>query len=261
MRFPHYDLFIIALGPLIALGLLVSSATARATGRIIRAAALDREMLGALGTNVSSLYTGMFVLAAFLAGLVGALVTPIKSVVPGMDVEIIIEAFIVVVIGGLGSLWGTLLGSLIYGLHSRLRHPDLPALLDLRRVRDHGRRADRAAVGPAGEAREVRRMPQAHPLDARAVPVAALIPVLGSRYYTFLATDIVIFAVFATSLNLLLGYTGLVSFGHAAYFGVGAYVCAHLHEGARHAVPAGLAARRRRRRAVRAQSSASSACA
>jgi branched-chain amino acid transport system permease protein len=50
--------------------------------------------------------------------------------------------------------------------------------------------------------------------------------VLGSRYYTFLATDVIIFAVFATSLNLLIGYTGLVSFGHAAYFGVGAYVCA-----------------------------------
>jgi len=56
--------------------------------------------------------------------------------------------------------------------------------------------------------------------------IAALIPVLGSRYYTFLATDIVIFAMFATSLNLLLGVTGLVPFGHAAYFGVGAYVCA-----------------------------------
>jgi branched-chain amino acid transport system permease protein len=115
VRFPHYDLFIIVLGPLIALGFwLFLNRTSY--GRIIRAAALDREMLGALGTNVSSLYTGMFVLAAFLAGLSGALVSPIKSVVPGMDIEIIIEAFIVVVIGGLGSLWGTLLGSLIYGL-------------------------------------------------------------------------------------------------------------------------------------------------
>jgi branched-chain amino acid transport system permease protein len=56
--------------------------------------------------------------------------------------------------------------------------------------------------------------------------IAALIPALGSRYYTFLATDIVIFAMFATSLNLLLGVTGLVPFGHAAYFGIGAYVCA-----------------------------------
>jgi branched-chain amino acid transport system permease protein len=115
VRFPHYDLLIILLGPLIALGFW-ALLNRTSYGRIIRAAALDREMLGALGTNVSSLYTGMFVLAAFLAGLSGALVSPIKSVVPGMDVEIIIEAFIVVVIGGLGSLWGTLLGSLIYGL-------------------------------------------------------------------------------------------------------------------------------------------------
>ena len=58
--------------------------------------------------------------------------------------------------------------------------------------------------------------------------LAALIPLLGSRYYSFVATDIIIFAMLATSLNLLLGSTGLVPFGHAAYFGVGAYVCAIL---------------------------------
>jgi branched-chain amino acid transport system permease protein len=56
--------------------------------------------------------------------------------------------------------------------------------------------------------------------------VAVTIPLLGSRFYTFLATDIVILALFAVSLNLLLGYTGLVSFGHAAYFAIGAYTCA-----------------------------------
>jgi branched-chain amino acid transport system permease protein len=115
VRMPHYDLLIIIIGFLIAFGFwLLLNRTSY--GRIIRAAALDREMLGALGTNVSWLYTGMFVLASFLAGLSGALVTPIKGIGPGMDVEIIIEAFIVVVIGGLGSLWGTLLGSLIYGM-------------------------------------------------------------------------------------------------------------------------------------------------
>ena len=68
------------------------------------------------------------------------------------------------------------------------------------------------------------------------------IPWLGSRYYTFLATDIVILALFATSLNLLLGSTGLVSFGHAAYFAIGAYACAILTKS--HGLPflAGLAA-------------------
>ena len=57
---------------------------------------------------------------------------------------------------------------------------------------------------------------------------AACVPLLGSRFYTYLATDIAIVALFAASLNLLLGYTGLVSFGDAAYFGIGAYTCAVL---------------------------------
>jgi len=57
----------------------------------------------------------MFALGAFLAGLGGALVTPVKTIVPGMDVEVIVEVFIIVVIGGLGSLWGTFLGAVIFG--------------------------------------------------------------------------------------------------------------------------------------------------
>jgi len=64
---------------------------------------------------VSRLYTGVFVIGSFMAGLAGGLVTPVKAIVPGMDVEIIVEAFIVVVIGGLGSFWGTFLGSIVYG--------------------------------------------------------------------------------------------------------------------------------------------------
>jgi branched-chain amino acid transport system permease protein len=111
---PHYNLFIMLFGPLVAV-LVWLMLTRTNPGRMVRAAALDREMLGALGANVGSLYTGMFALASFLAGLSGALVTPIQSIVPGMDVEIIVQAFIVVVIGGLGSFWGTFLGSVIYG--------------------------------------------------------------------------------------------------------------------------------------------------
>ena len=111
---PDYNLFIMVSGPVIAV-LVWLMLTRTTMGRMIRAAALDREMLGALGANVGWLYTGMFALASFLAGLSGALVTPIQSIVPGMDVEIIVQAFIVVVIGGLGSFWGTFLGSVIYG--------------------------------------------------------------------------------------------------------------------------------------------------
>ena len=72
-------------------------------------------MLSALGADVGPLYMVMFMVGSFLAGLGGALVTPVRSIVPGMDVEIIVEAFIVVVIGGLGSFWGTFLGALVFG--------------------------------------------------------------------------------------------------------------------------------------------------
>ncbi len=111
---PYYNLFILLLGPAIALGFWFALQRTR-VGRLIRAAALDRESLGALGVNVDALYTGVFVLASFLGGLGGALVTPVRTIVPGMDTEIIVEAFVVVVIGGLGSFWGTFLGALVYG--------------------------------------------------------------------------------------------------------------------------------------------------
>ncbi|MGA8379538.1 MAG: branched-chain amino acid ABC transporter permease [Stellaceae bacterium] len=111
---PYYNLFIMALGPAIAVGgwLVLTRSSA---GRMVRAASYDREMVGALGANVGAIYTGMFMASSFLAGLSGALVTPLQSIVPGMDVLIIVQAFIVVVIGGLGSFWGTFWGSVIYG--------------------------------------------------------------------------------------------------------------------------------------------------
>ena len=112
--FPEYNIFILILGPAIALLFWLILHRTR-WGRLIRAAALDREMLGSLGVNVSWLFTIVFSIGAWLAGLGGALVSPIAAIVPGMDVEIIINAFIVVVIGGLGSFWGTLLGALILG--------------------------------------------------------------------------------------------------------------------------------------------------
>lgn len=112
--FPKYNIFIIFLGPAIALLFWMILNKTR-WGRIIRAASLDREMLGSLGVNVNRLFTVVFMIGSWLAGLGGALVSPIAAIVPGMDVEIIIDAFIVVVIGGLGSFWGTLLGSVILG--------------------------------------------------------------------------------------------------------------------------------------------------
>jgi branched-chain amino acid transport system permease protein len=111
---PHYNLFILLLGPAIALAVWFVLQRTR-VGRFIRAAALDRETLGALGVNVDALYTWVFVIASFLGGLGGALISPMRATTPGMDTEIIVEAFVVVVIGGLGSFWGTFLGAIVYG--------------------------------------------------------------------------------------------------------------------------------------------------
>src|ERR687887_191285 len=102
---PTYNLFIILLGPAIALGFWLALQRTR-VGRYIRAAALDRETLGSLGVNVDALYTGVFVLASFLGGLGGALISPMRAPTPGMNAEIIVEAFVVVVIGGVGPVFG-----------------------------------------------------------------------------------------------------------------------------------------------------------
>jgi branched-chain amino acid transport system permease protein len=112
--FPTYNLFVLAVGPLVALGLWLLLQRTQ-FGRLVRAAANDREMVGMIGVNVSGLFTGVFVLGAWLGGLGGGLAAPIGAIFPGMDVEVIVESFIVVVVGGMGSLGGTLLGALIIG--------------------------------------------------------------------------------------------------------------------------------------------------
>jgi branched-subunit amino acid ABC-type transport system permease component len=113
--FPRYNLFILIIGPLVAIGLWLFSNKTK-VGKIARAAAVDREMVGAIGINVSWVFAFAFVLGCFLAGLGGALVSPMVSVSIGMDHDIIMEAFLIVTIGGLGNMWGALVGSLIFGL-------------------------------------------------------------------------------------------------------------------------------------------------
>ena len=114
--FPSYSIFVLLPCSLLTmLGLYLFLHRTR-LGRIIRAATQDREMLSALGVNVRLLYTGVFALGAWLGGLGGVIAAPMGAIYPGMDLDIIIDTFIVVVIGGLGSLGGTVIGSLIFGL-------------------------------------------------------------------------------------------------------------------------------------------------
>jgi branched-subunit amino acid ABC-type transport system permease component len=115
LPFPKYNLFLLVIGPLVAIGLWLFS-TRTKMGKIARAAAVDREMVGAIGINVSWVFAFAFVIGCLLAGLGGALVSPTISVTIGMDHNIIIEAFLIVTIGGLGNMWGAMVGSLIFGI-------------------------------------------------------------------------------------------------------------------------------------------------
>ncbi len=115
MPFPRYNLFLLIIGPLVAIGLWILTNKTK-IGKISRAAAVDREMVAAVGINVSWVFASVFIIGCFLAGLGGALVAPTQNITQGMDHSIIIEAFLIVIMGGLGNIWGALLGALIFGL-------------------------------------------------------------------------------------------------------------------------------------------------
>lgn len=113
--FPVYSLFLIAVGALTA-AILWFIMNHTALGRLIRAALDDRKLLEMVGVNVPALFTGVFVLGAFFAGLAGALVTPQQTIAVGLDLDVIVNAVVVVVIGGLGSIAGAFVGALMVGV-------------------------------------------------------------------------------------------------------------------------------------------------
>ena len=112
---PRYNFFLLIVGPLVAVGLWLFTNKTK-MGKISRAAAVDREMVGVVGINVSWVFALAFVIGCLLAGLGGALVAPTVSISLGMDHNLIIEAFLIVTIGGLGNMWGAMVGALIFGL-------------------------------------------------------------------------------------------------------------------------------------------------
>ncbi|PYG32332.1 branched-chain amino acid ABC transporter permease [Pelagimonas varians] len=127
IEYPLYRLTLIAVGLLIALGLFLLISRTR-LGIQIRAGENDREMIAALGIDISKLYTIVFAIGAGLAGLAGALVGAIQSVQVGMGEPVLILAFVVIVIGGIGSIKGALIASILVGLTDTLGGVLLPAL-------------------------------------------------------------------------------------------------------------------------------------
>ncbi len=130
IQYPLYRIALIVAGLLVAIGLGLMIAKTR-IGIQIRAGENDREMIAALGVDISRLYTLVFALGAALAGLAGALVGAIQSVQVGMGEPVLILAFVVIVIGGIGSIKGALVGSILVGLTDTLGGIFLPKLLGL----------------------------------------------------------------------------------------------------------------------------------
>ena len=112
-------------------------------GKMIRAAAHNPGMVSALGINTGLIYGGVFALGGMLAGLAGALAAPVRSLTPGMGFSVLIESFIVTVIGGMGSILGALIGALLIGLIRSLRLARLSAVHRRPDVSVHGDRAGR----------------------------------------------------------------------------------------------------------------------
>jgi len=126
--YPSYRLFVIAAGVAVAL-LLRHIITHTRIGMLIRAGATHREMVGALGVNIKLLFTAVFALGAMLAGLAGGLAGPMLAIEVGMGEQILILTFVVIIIGGIGSVKGALVAGLLVGVVDTLSRAFLPALL------------------------------------------------------------------------------------------------------------------------------------
>ena len=235
LRFPRYELFLIAVGPVV-LGLLWLLFNRTRWGLLVRAATEDREMTGALGIDQRRLFTGVFFLGSLLAGLGGALQLPRESVNLHMDLAVVVEAFVVVVVGGLGSLPGAFLAALLISeLHAFgilvlpritlvLVFAVMAVVLVLRPQGLLGRSADPPAAGAAIPEVAVGPAPRAlRVAGAAALLVAVALPPFLGDYALSVLTDMAIMVLFAASLHFIMGPGGMASFGHAAYFGAGAY--------------------------------------
>jgi branched-chain amino acid transport system permease protein len=264
-NFPTYDLFLIAIGPLVLLLIHLMLAKTR-FGRLIRAATQDREMVGALGVNQAMLFTVVFVLGAFLAGFGGALQVAREPANLGLDLVVISDAFVVVVVGGMGSITGAFLAAIIiaevkalciglglvhFGAFA-LNFSKLTLVAEflvmaiVLIVRPYGLlgRPQAAVRNPAEIDDPIRPATLALKATAAAVLIGLLLLRLAnvSPYALVLGVDVLIAILFATSLHFIMGPGGMHSFGHAAYFGLGAYGAALMVKFVAAATPVALIA-------------------
>lgn len=237
-RIPQYNIVLIFIGPAF-LGLLWWFTHRTRWGRLIRAATQDREMVASLGINQKTLFTIVFFIGTFLAGLAGALQIPKESANLQMDINIVVEAFVIVVIGGMGSIVGAFLAAVLVGVINAfgvLFFPQTVSVLIflvmvlVLIVRPAGLLGGRIVPQRPGDLSvdQPFRLPTRNMQLAMlaVVVVLALLPMVSTPYVEVLMTEVFILAIFASSLHFLLAVGGIVSFGHAAYFGLGSYAAA-----------------------------------
>jgi branched-chain amino acid transport system permease protein len=237
---PTYDLFLIVLGPIVLAALWLMFQRTR-WGVLVRAATQDRDMVAALGVNQKWLFTSVFALGVFLAAFGGALQIPRDAVNHAMDLRIIVDVFVVVVIGGLGSIVGAFVAAVLvselnaFGI---LIFPKISIILVflvmavVLIVRPWGlfgkpeaaaRRTPGLTLNPWRPLTTQERM-----LALAGLILALAVPLVAGNYALTVGSEIAIFVIFAASLHFLMSVGGLASFGHAAYFGLGAYGVAFL---------------------------------
>jgi branched-chain amino acid transport system permease protein len=260
---PTYDLFLIFIGPAVLLVLHLVLARTR-FGRLVRAATQDREMVGALGVNQAILFTSVFAVGAALAGLGGALQVAREPANLATDLIALGDAFVVVVVGGMGSITGAYLaaviiaevkaiciglgvvdfGFLTVNFSKFTLVAEFLVMAVVLIVRPYGLlgRAQAAVRSVAQPEEPIR--PATPLLKALGIAVLAALlclPLLNDSYpyLLVLGIDVLIAVIFATSLHFIAGPGGMHSFGHAAYFGLGAYGAALLVKWL--ALPMGLA--------------------
>ena len=250
--FPSYDLFLIVIGPVI-LGLLWLLLKKTRWGTLIRAATQDREMVAALGVNQAILFTSVFTIGAMLAGLGGALQLPRESANLDLDIHTIGSAFVVVVVGGMGSIPGAFIAAFIIseikaicvwiGLVNifgvEISFSKLTLVVDflvmaiVLVIRPWGLLGRPQISKPHSSELETSfRIPN-QPL--KIVGTLFILLLIGLPYFAsespytiVLVIDLLIATIFSVSLHFIMGPGGMHSFGHAAYFGLGAYIAALL---------------------------------
>jgi branched-chain amino acid transport system permease protein len=245
--FPKYNLLLMVIGPLVLL-LLWLLLTRTRWGTLVRAATQDRDMVSALGVNQAWLFTSVFALGAFLAGLGGAIQMPNEPASLHLDLQTIGDAFVVVVVGGMGSLPGAYVAALLiaqtkaicaalgtvhlFGLDVSFSKLTLVVEFLIMAVvlvaRPWGLLGKLQAAARGTAAIEAPLLPASGLLKTigwLVLLVLLALPLLNTYfpYLLVLGIDLLIAALFAASLHFIMGPGGMHSFGHAAYFGLGAY--------------------------------------